>query len=194
MKNRITREEKIQVRGLTLIELMIVVVIVGVIAAVAIPSYISYIRRSYLSETSSAFAAIKNAEESYFSSNGCYVNALAWPAAIPRGTTTNWGTPGGAWVQSALNVRPDRLVHFQYEVYASNAFANGCGLAISKSSVGSGGAIDCLSDVKTLIPDSIFLTNWYVVVARGDLDGNGVNSTLITAIDDTSVISCNELY
>lgn len=59
--------------GFTLIELMIVVAIVGILAAVAIPAYQDYIKRSKISEVMAAAGACKTAVAEYQASN------LAWP-------------------------------------------------------------------------------------------------------------------
>lgn len=195
MSNRFGRKS---IAALTLIELMIAVVIVGLLAAVGIPIYMSYIRRSYLNEANSSIASIKTAEESYFSLHGCYISATAHPAAIPAGEAVAWdtGTPA-VWGNGGLAVRPDRLVRFQYSVYASNSWAAATPCAAADATLGVRAApaalVGCVNPITSLVPAAVFPTNWFFVVARGDLDGDGTASTIVSAIDDSRSINCNEL-
>jgi type IV pilus assembly protein PilA len=73
-------------RGFTLIELMIVVAIIGILAAVAIPAFMDYMKRSKKTEASLQLNKIgKNAKRSYSESS-----------AYPIGTATPLPTsPGG---------------------------------------------------------------------------------------------------
>lgn len=56
--------------GFTLIELMIVVAIVGILAAVAIPAYQDYIKRSKVSELAATLAACKTSVAETYATNG----------------------------------------------------------------------------------------------------------------------------
>lgn len=191
---------KKRILGFTLIELMIVVAIVGVLSAIAIPSYIGYIRRSYLSEATTSIASIKSAEESYYTINNCYISVGAWPSTIPNGSPTAWdtGTQPVGWGSNALGVRPDKYVRFQYQVYASNSINTSTGGCGSAATAPTSTDLPCLSGNIIGTSGAYVNTNvtpaWYIVVARGNLDGNSaVNSMILSAIDDSAVVMCNEL-
>jgi type IV pilus assembly protein PilE len=64
-------------RGVTLLELMIVVVIVGILASIAIPSYRSYVLRSQRSDATSSLLRLASAQEKYYLRANTYTNNLA---------------------------------------------------------------------------------------------------------------------
>jgi len=60
--------------GVTLIEVMIVVVIVGILAAVAIPAYNDYVTRSRRSDAFTALETVRAAQEMYRAEKGFYAS------------------------------------------------------------------------------------------------------------------------
>ena len=66
--------------GFTLIELMVVVVVIGLLAAIAIPSYTDYVTRSRIPAATSELAARRVQMEQFFQDNRTYVGAPACPA------------------------------------------------------------------------------------------------------------------
>ena len=76
-------------QGFTLIELMIVLVIVAIFAAIAIPSYQSYVRRAHASQAQDQLQQIAVALERHKSRNFNYLNfSLPTNLAVsPKGAT-----------------------------------------------------------------------------------------------------------
>ena len=58
--------KKLNQKGFTLIELMIVIAIIGILAAIAIPQFASYRQKSYNSEAQSDLRNVKTNLEAYF--------------------------------------------------------------------------------------------------------------------------------
>jgi type IV pilus assembly protein PilA len=76
------RNAKQRESGFTLIELMIVVAIIGILAAIAIPNFIRFQLRSRAGEGKVELAALRTAEESYFSEYQTYVTVGSMPNAV----------------------------------------------------------------------------------------------------------------
>lgn len=72
--------------GFTLIELLIVLAIVAILAAVALPSYSEYVKRSRVVEATSGMAARQAQMEQYFQDN------LKYPTTATSGCTALLGT------------------------------------------------------------------------------------------------------
>ena len=77
MRNRI-RDEK----GFTLIELLVVILIIGILAAIAIPSFINQKGKGDDAAAKSYARNAQTAEETYFTDNSTYTNAIANLTAI----------------------------------------------------------------------------------------------------------------
>jgi type IV pilus assembly protein PilA len=146
-------------QGFTLIELMIVVAIIGILAAVAIPAFMKYIRRSKTVEAATNIRLLFNSSAAYYvtdqvDSSG---NPMPhqFPATVGWSPSTDCGTqPGGkcnpaseasAWrnaTWNALRFSVDDPFYYNYQY----------------TSAGLEGASTCS------------------IEARGDLDGDGTFS------------------
>ncbi len=149
--------------GMTLVELMVVVVIVGILAAIAVPAFSRYIYRSRTSEATSFLAQIRQREESYRAEFGQYAcapddcpdTALGgyWPPSAPDEDPVPW-QPHPNWDQ--LGARPDGQVRFRYAAIAGPPGTRPAGI----------GGFD----------GSDF---WFAGGAIGDLDGDGQQITFV---------------
>lgn len=80
--------------GFTLIELMIVVAIVGILAAIAYPSYQSYVLRSGRTDGQAKLMEIMQAQERYYSQNQTYTTNLGDGAnGLRQGVAENAAVP-----------------------------------------------------------------------------------------------------
>ncbi len=111
--------------GFTLIELMIVVAIIGILAAIAIPNFLRFQLKAKSSEGKTNLAAIRTAEESYYSEFGLYVSALASPPTIDKNLKKAFDNvangPNAGF--DRLGWSPEGWVFFNYVVKADAAYS-----------------------------------------------------------------------
>jgi type IV pilus assembly protein PilE len=83
------QRNRLHSRGFTLIELMIVVLIVSILAGIAVPSYLSSVRKSRRTDAKTALLDIAAREERYFATN----NGTYTAVASNLGYSGTWPTP-----------------------------------------------------------------------------------------------------
>jgi type IV pilus assembly protein PilE len=84
---------RVRQRGVTLLELMTVVMIIGVLASIAIPSYRTYLMRAQRSDATAALLRVAAAQEKFYLQNNSYATqaqlALGPPAGLGFVRTEN---------------------------------------------------------------------------------------------------------
>ena len=93
----------LKLSGFSLIELMIAVAILAIIAAIAIPSYTSYVDRGKRAEARAALLDIAARQERFYSNNRQYTAKLGGGADslnIPGCTATNCSSENGYYALS----------------------------------------------------------------------------------------------
>ncbi len=175
-----------QARGFTLIELMIVVVIIGVLASLAIYAVKNYIQKSKMGEAREVVGNIMAAQEAYFDEVGSYMDVTGgtaldanyYPNANFDGRVRiQWGGDDGCEVGGEpCNLRFRRLAVFVNQPvmfrYASTTMATGDNPNTYTPA--------------THVTDSVFNPDnvtaprdGYIVVAMSDLDGDGTSRSAL---------------
>src|SRR5436309_3175490 len=94
-------------RGFTLLELLIVVVIIGILAAIAIPKFANTKEKAYLGTMKSDLRNLATAEEAFFYDSASYTNSLVkmnnFQPSSGVAITVNEATPQGRSATASSN-------------------------------------------------------------------------------------------
>lgn len=168
-------------RGFTLTELMIVIVILGILAAIAILSFRKYVQHAKTSEVYTMLGDIRAKQEGYRAEFSQYCDVSGshqladgqrHPVAAPRqdGQKVPWGTPNIRWQQLGFAAHSP--------VYAG--YTTAAGLPTN----------NCTGDCPTMNVTDHWWAAWGIL----DLDGDGTFSTYesINATTDIHVLNETE--
>jgi type IV pilus assembly protein PilA len=164
------------VEGFTLVEMMVVVVMVGVLATLAVYGVRKYILSAKSSEAVAMMASIKSAEEAfkdetfvYFDVSTSFASANWYPMTNPGQIKVQWGG-GNATLQKnwqVLGVRPNGPVQFAYAVVAT-------GPGVSPP------AVPTITKDNNAFKMPSTAGQWmYIAAAKADLGGRSGVSTVV---------------
>lgn len=163
-------------RGFTLVELLIVVAMIGVLAALAFVGYRRYIQQAHTGEVQAMVSALRAGEEAYKAETLVYLNCdpannltTYYPHAAPDKTKWHWINPGHPQMNCYRTLSgADSPVRYVYSIIAGPPGAQPP-------------AVPGLANPIVWQPVAQITDVWYVVYARGDMDGNNVFSHFVAS-------------
>lgn len=112
-----------QVKGFTLIEIMIVVAIIGILASIAIPGYQNYVKKGKAAEATANLATLRIQMEQYFQDNKTYVGGNCTPTTATKYFTYTCSVAPTAttYTLQAAGKASENMGSFNFTVDQNNA-------------------------------------------------------------------------
>ena len=106
-------------RGVTLIELVVVIMIIGILAAVAVPSYRNYVVRSQRADAKDALLALASQQEKHYLQCNTYADNIANAPSCDDSELQGADTSENGWYDLAI-VDPTDATQFNLTATAIN--------------------------------------------------------------------------
>lgn len=107
-----------RVKGFTLIEVMIAVVVIGILAAIAYPSFTEQMRKARRADAKTALLTAAQTLERFYTENNTYVGATAGGAGS---TIPNWAPTDRPFANRTYDVAISALTANTFTVQATRA-------------------------------------------------------------------------
>lgn len=160
-------------RGMTLVELMIVVAIVGILASIGGVAFFRQIKRAKISKMEAHAMNLARGQEELRSNHGVYLPA---PPGAPIAATRDSDATLKKKIGNLINFKLDDLDPGMTIHLVTGEAGTGCG----------GGPPGACASVDTT-------SNWYMVAVEMDMDGKGApNNTVVRTSNNKNVNILNE--
>lgn len=133
-------------KGITLIELMVVVAIIGILASIAYPSYVTYVQRANRVDAQSIMMENAQFMERWFTTNGTYSGAVLPFALSPKNstaTTAKYAISFNPAITATTYTIQAALVNSNTDPLCGTMTLNQVGI---KTEAGTGAVGDCWRD------------------------------------------------
>jgi len=191
--SRMTVRRRSSSRGMTLVEISLVVVIITILAVIGVVGYRRYRAAAYMNEATHMLGSIRAAQMEYKSESGVFATVSNspdsyYPNATPGAYKTGWGAPCSNCVTTTawekLKISAPGPVIFGYATVA--------GVGGMPSSIPQPINPESASVIASEAPRIGPTDPYYIAVAHGDTNGNSIFCTIVGVSGSNDLLITNE--